>query len=186
MQCVQAVMISNFPLLRVSKVIQLGSANLTTLEMTQRAAAHGYPVTYCPITAPLYTGSSCLGCTLNQYYNLQGLNCYSPQLVSNITALAIANNYIEINNYTLINMEAAIAASRLPVQQCPPHHALFNGSMCIGCFSPEYYDLQNLTCYKAQLASNITALNASNRYVNIGSYTLANMALNISSSLVPS
>jgi hypothetical protein len=83
-------------------------------------------------------------------------------------------------------MEAAIAGSPLPVEQCPPYHALFNGSMCIGCFMPEYYDLQNLTCYKPQLASNITALNASNRYVNIGRYTLANMAINISSALVPS
>ena len=31
MQCVKAVTISNFPLLRASKVIQLGSANLTNL-----------------------------------------------------------------------------------------------------------------------------------------------------------
>ena len=83
-------------------------------------------------------------------------------------------------------MEASIFASPLPVLMCPPHHALFNGSICIGCNNGSYYDLQNLTCYTPQLASNISALNATHRYVDIGSYTLVNMANSINNALVPS
>jgi hypothetical protein len=94
MTCIPGVTISNFPLLRVSKVFQLGSANLTYLEAQQRTRANGVPVVYCPLSAPLFTGVQCLGCRLDQYYNLQSMNCYTPLLVSNVSALAASYRYI--------------------------------------------------------------------------------------------
>ena len=80
----------------------------------------------------------------------------------------------------------AINASVYPVNACPSSAPLFNGTHCVACNSSEWYNLNNDTCYVPQFASNTTALNATNRYVNLGSYTLLNLANAISSSPYPS
>ena len=94
MRCVKGVTISNFPVLRRSKVIELGKATLLNLEKSQKSAAGLIPTLYCPLTSPLYNGRQCVGCALVQYYNLQGLNCYTPSLVTNVSALVLTHRYI--------------------------------------------------------------------------------------------
>jgi len=148
--------------------------------------ANGTPVVNCSASQPLFNGTHCMGCPNGTYYMLSNFSCYTPLNVSNVPALAASNRYIQVGNHTLINVETAINASVLPVQACPSSAPLYNGTHCVACNSSQYFNLNNNTCYNPQLASNTSALNATNRYINLGSYTLANLILNISSSPYPS
>ena len=127
-----------------------------------------------------------MACGLTQYYNLQGLTCYSPLLVSNVKGIAASHRYIQHNNFTLNNIELAINSSVLPVLPCQASAPLFNGTSCFACISPKFYNLIDSKCFSTQLSSNVSALNATGRYVNIGSFTLVNLENNISSQVLPS
>ena len=172
-------------MLNISKVIQLGKSNLINLKKHQISLAKGIPTIYCPINKPLYNGRICMGCNLIQYYNLQSFTCYTPSLFTNVSALSLTHQYIQISNYTLSNLAYIYQTSTLPLRQCPHSAPLFNGSSCIKCPTYQYYNLQNNTCYTPHLATNITALNISNKYVNLGSYTLSALQQQIQSSIMP-
>jgi hypothetical protein len=183
--CNKSVLVSDFAVLKKSRVIQAGAANMTMFMKSQLKTTNGTPPAYCPASKPLYNGRVCIACNATQYYNLVGLTCYNPKNATNVTALALGHHYVHIQNYTLLNIERMINASKMPLNACPSSAPLFNGSQCIACNSSTYYDLKNLSCYTPHLASNVTALKMTNRSVSIGVYSLTNMAINISSSVYP-
>ena len=118
MTCVKGVRVSNFPVLAKSRVIQIGKATLANLKTQQYSLSKGTPpkpVAFCPASQPLYNGRTCMACNSIQYYDLQGLFCYTPQNASNVTALAISQKYVSQPNHTLLTIEAAINASKMPV-----------------------------------------------------------------------
>ena len=170
-------------LLKTNKYINIGNSTLSALNKS--VSSSGLPVNACNASAPVFNGTHCIGCPPGSYFFLNNLTCYHAKNVSNITALAIQHRYISRPNHTLLTIEAAINASKLPVSICPSSRPLFNGSACLGCPSGQYFDLKNLSCYKPSLGSNVKALNLSAKSVSIGSFSLKNLASNISSSPLP-
>ena len=106
-------------------------------------------------------------------------------MVTNVSELAMANNYIASPNNTLLTIETAINASKYPVRECPASKPIFNKTNCSSIPAGEFVFLKNLTCYKPKLASNVSALNLSGQAVSIGIHSLAVMARNISNSVLP-
>ena len=122
----------------------------------------------------------CVQCPNGTYYLLYNNTCYIPQLVSNLTSILYSGNYINIANYTLVNMNAQIMASQYPVVLCPASAPLFNGSQCVACPNGTYYLFLNLSCYTPHHATNVTELISSRQFIVVGNYTIANLTANIS------
>ena len=143
------------------------------------------PVSVCPSSKPLFNGSICLGCPSGYYFDLKNLTCYKPLLASNVTALNNSNRSVSIGTYSLKNIAINISSSVLPLQPCPSSKPLYNGTHCIACAPPFYYDLRTLKCIKARLVSNIAGLNATNKSVATGQYTLSFINRQISALVLP-
>ena len=126
--------------------INIGAKNLVALNTTITTAQSKYPVIACPATAPLYNGSTCLTCLPGQYYNLGTLSCQNPNLISNIVALRLNNNYLVTPTYNISTLQAAVSKVPYPVKACPPSSPLFNGTSCIACAINLIYDLANKKC----------------------------------------
>jgi hypothetical protein len=170
--CLQAIYVSNLAVLNHSNVIQNATLNLTILEAMQINNANGTPVINCSASQPLYNGTHCIACPNGTYYLLSNLSCYTPQFVSNTTALNATNRYVNLGSYNLINLAYSINSSPYPSHACPATAPLYNGSACVACANGTYYDLKSLICISSRYATNITALNATGRYWAIGQYNL--------------
>ena len=139
----------------------------------------------CPSTKPLYNGSVCINCPSGEYYDLKNLSCYRPKLASNVTALNLSGKAVSIGSYSLTNMASNISNSVFPLEPCPAAKPLFNRTHCVNCPPHEYYDLRNFKCISSRLVTNINSLNATNRTVATGHYTLAFIQSQIKSQVLP-
>ena len=110
---------------------------------------------------------------------MSNLSCYAPQLVSNVSALTATGAVFPYKGFNLITLAANISSITLPKVLCGAASPLSNGTSCVACPSGTYYLLSNNTCYVPHLVSNIHALNATGKVVNIGNATLFNLAANI-------
>ena len=164
-------------------ILPYQGVTLTTL--TNQINAFPYPKKYCPTATPLYNGTNCIACPTGTYYLLSTATCYSPLNATNTSAIAATNRYIQINNYTLANIAAQIAAQPFPTKPCPTATPLLSNGVCIACPVGQYYDLKNSTCYTPHNATNVPALMASGLYVNIGNNTIANLNASIAANPYP-
>jgi len=131
-----------------------------------------HKVNICPSAAPLaLNNGSCVA--------------YVPQFVTNLTAILNAGNYIEIANYTIVNLNAQVIASKYPVVYCPSSAPMFNGTNCVACTSGTYYLFLNSSCYTPQHSTNVTELVSKGQFIVVGNYTIANLTANISSNPYP-
>ena len=153
--------------------------------MATNISSSVYPLAPCPSSTPLYNGTQCIGCPPTQYYDLRTLKCISARLVSNVAGLNATNKTVAIGQYTLSFLKKQIAALVLPVQLCPPSKPLYNGSQCIACAPNQYYLLETLKCYTPLFSSNISALNATGKVIQIGNHTLANLSASIKAQPFP-
>jgi hypothetical protein len=171
LSCYLPVYSSNVAALNASgRVLQLG--NFTLLALEQKIAAQPYPTKPCPAATPFLSGGVCAACPLGHYYDLMTSRCYKPQYATNTTYLNATGHYIQVGNYTLANLVQALTSSPLPSVACPISAPVFNGTHCVYCPPTDYYFLSNFTCYHPAKVSNISALNASHRYVDYGGITL--------------
>lgn len=159
--------------------------NWTLANIAAQIAAQPFPTTPCPSSIPLLSAGTCIPCPVGQYYDLKNSTCYSPGYGMNVPALIASGKYVNIGSSTISALNASIAANPFPHKPCPAATPLFIGGACIACPVGTYVLLSNFTCYQPKNVTNVTALNATHRYVNIGSYSLANIAHNISSSIYP-
>lgn len=162
------------------------------------------PVAFCPASKPYaVNGSKCIACNgTNQYFNLSNASCVAcpnglvyDSLLHNCVKGVYISNFATLNislviqtnvtNLTSLNQTQVKNANNYPLVNCSSAKPLFNGSHCIACPNGTYYLIANLTCYKPHLASNVSALNASHRYVNLGSYNLANLFVKLNNSGYP-
>ena len=179
--CYHPPLVSNVSAINATgAVLTYNNVSLSTVKAN--ITAYPYPVIECPALYPLFNGSMCVTCPNGTYYLLFNDTCYVPQLVSNLTTILFAGNYVDIANYTLVNMNAAIIAAKavLPVAYCPSSAPLFNGSQCIACPSGTYYLFLNLSCYSPHQSTNITEINRVGNYIVVGNYTIANITANLS------
>ena len=102
-----------------------------------------------------------------------------------MTALNVSGRSVSIGRYSLANMANNISSAVLPLAECPASKPFFNGSQCIGCPTHQYYDLRTLKCISARLVSNVAGLNATNRTLAIGHYTLSFIKKQIASLVLP-
>ena len=116
---------------------------------------------------------------------LNNLTCYIPKFVTNVTALNATKRVLTYKNVTLLSLQNSIKKILLPVKECPKLFPLFNGTSCVACPNGTYYLLRDNRCYIPQFVSNITALNNTKLFVNIGNATLTNLAANISMLKLP-
>ena len=115
------------------------------------------------------------------------MTCVQAVKISNYTTLAGMKVIQNVNaTMSVLESQQIAAANGRPIVYCPSSAPLFNGTHCVACNSSEWYNLNNDTCYVPQLASNTVALSATNRYVNLGSFNLINLANSISASPYPS
>lgn len=131
------------------------------------------PVTICPAATPFFNGTNCTVCPNGTYYLIETLSCYTPIYSSNVSALNATGRVLQLNNYTLANLNASIAAQPFPTKICPSSAPFLSQGHCINCSIHQWYDLQTRRCYTPLLATNVTELNLSGLYVNMGNYTLS-------------
>lgn len=155
--CYHPPHVSNISALNASHAV-LSYKNVTLASVAAKIKADPYPVIVCPETLPLFNGTECVYCPNGSFYLLYNNTCYIPQNVSNLTSILNSGNYVNIANYTLVNMNAQIIASKYPVAHCPGNKPLWNGTECIQCPNGTYYLFLNLTCYTPHHATNITAI----------------------------
>ena len=123
--------------------VNVGAKTLKALNASISAAK--YPVVVCPASHPLYNGTNCIVCKAGQYYNLGTLSCQNPNMVSNIVALKLTNNYLVTKAYNLSTLQADVNKVPYPVKACPSSAPLFNGTACIVCTNT-IYDIFNKKC----------------------------------------
>ena len=123
--------------------VNVGSKTIKALNTTITSSK--YPYIVCPGSAPLFNGSQCIACKKGQYYNLGTLKCQNPNIVSNIVALKLTNNYLVTTNYNLSNLQTSINKVPYPSKACPSSAPLFNGTTCIACTN-KIYDIFNKKC----------------------------------------
>ena len=82
-------------------------------------------------------------------------------------------------------MALNISNSLLPLQPCPASTPLYNGTKCIACSIPLFYDLRSLKCIASRLVSNVAALNATNKTISIGIYNLSSTKKQIATLVLP-
>jgi hypothetical protein len=128
---------------KANNYVNVGGANLAFINTTISASV--LPVRACPASAPLFNGTACLGCRPGQYYNLGNLSCQNPNIISNVIALKLSNNYLDSPNYNMSTLQAAVLNVPYPFTECPASAPLFNGSACIVC-SSMLYDILNKAC----------------------------------------
>lgn len=176
LQCQKGKSVTNIEALnKTGKVLELGTFTLASLDASTKATiSSGTPTVSCAAESPLFNGTACISCPLNEYYNLQELNCYKPKLVSNVNALAASKRYAEVDANTLDNLNKNINSSTLPTMKCPVDKPLFDGQHCVFCPNGTYYNLGNNTCYTPQLVTNTKAL-ANSSFIESGRNTLANI-----------
>ena len=176
--------VSNISALAISHRF-ISQPNHTLLTIEAAINASKLPVNTCPSTKPLYNNNTCVGCPQGEYFDLKNLTCYKPKLTSNVTALNLTGKAVSIGIYSLKNMASNISNSVLPLKPCNSSVPLFNGTACIACNSSQFYDLRSLKCISSRLVSNVKALNATNKTVATGQYTLAYLQKQINSQVLP-
>ena len=144
MTCQAPNSVTNVAALNASKNYVEGG-NATLASIAQAIANSTTPSTPCPATAPLYNGTACISCSVEQYYSLQTLSCMQAIVVSNTDAITLGNTYLEKDNHTLVNL--IIMAKKLPdpKKTCPAETPLFNGVSCIACPN-SLYNLETMVC----------------------------------------
>lgn len=159
--------------------------NYTLANLTANISHNLYPTIPCPAATPFFNGTACFACPNGTWYVLLNGSCHKPVLASNITALNATNHIMPYNNYTLAKLAASIAALPYPVQPCPASAPMFNGTHCVNCTNGTYYMLYNLSCYHPHMVTNITKLNITQIYIDVGNYTLANLKASILALNIP-
>ena len=123
--------------------VNVGTKTLSALNASISSST--FPYIVCPSNAPLFNGSRCIGCKPGQYYNLGFLKCQNPNIVSNILALKLTNNYLVTSKYNMTTLQADINKVPYPAKACPSSTPLFNGTACIVCTNT-IYDIFNKKC----------------------------------------
>ena len=103
-----------------------------------------------------------------------------------MSALNSSGRTVQVGNFTLKILSAQAAAQPFPTKPCQAMTPLLSGGKCIGCPSPQYYDLQTGQCYSAKFASNITELALSRKALPYANHTLASLNKSITTSPYPS
>ena len=174
---------SNVQALKALKnVKQTGNATLANIE--KQIKATGLPAAPCNETEPLYNGTGCVYCDEYSLYDLEKLACIPPQLYTNTAALK-KDKFIELDNYTLANFEAADNKLPAPKKPCDEKTPLFTAKGCIACPSNSFYNLKTLDCTTAVPVTNVNAIKAANNFLEVDNFTLANISKQISASTLP-
>ena len=162
------------------------------------------PVAYCPNNKPYaVNGTKCIACnSTTPYFNLTDATCVAcPQglvydmftyvclkgvYISNLAVLNVSKVIQNsILNLTILEQMQIKNANGTPVVNCSVQAPLYNGTHCIGCPNGTYYMLSNFSCYQPLNVSNVVALAASNRYIEIGNHTLISVETAINASILP-
>ena len=159
--------------------------NYTIANLTANISLNPYPTLPCPPATPFFNGTACFACPNGTWYILKNGSCHSPIFVSNISALNATNHIMTYHNTTLAMLAAKIAAIKYPVMPCPSYAPLFNGTHCINCTGGMYYMLWNLSCYQPHMVTNITKMNLTQIYIDVGPYTLSALAASIAALNIP-
>jgi hypothetical protein len=107
----------------------------------------------CPASEPFFNQVKCISCPNGTYYNLKTKDCFTPFFVSNTDALIKSKAYVEIDNFTIANLQAE-NAKVIPQQSCPATAPLYNKASCIACPNGTFYNLKTLSCYTAPFVTN--------------------------------
>ena len=159
--------------------------NATLADLKESIESDPYPTTPCPEAAPVLVDGQCHGCPQGDYYVLTNYTCYTPEKRTNTAFLRKARLAIEVDNFTLNNVEAEIENETLPTQPCPEIEPMWDGENCVACPEGSLYLLKNATCYKAKSVTNVNALNESGLYLEEGDFTLKNLNESLHSSGLP-
>lgn len=170
--CILPTLYTNTTAIKNLKYIESGNITLATLDAAN--AKIPAPSKPCPASEPFFTGSACISCPNGTYYDLKNLNCHTPQLVSNTDALLKGKVYMEVDNFTIANLDAEIAKT-IPHQICPAAEPLFNKVKCTACPNGTYYNLKTLTCYTPPFVTNTDVLIKNKTYVEVENFTIANL-----------
>lgn len=123
------------------------------------------PTVPCPDATPIWNNVSCGGCKPEEFYFLSNYSCYKAHTYSNTVALKALKNVVERNNATLANIEAEIKKQTMPVAICSDKTPMYNGTACVTCADPTYYDLEKKACVQATVTTNTDAIQLSNTYI---------------------
>lgn len=82
-------------------------------------------------------------CDEYSLYDLKNLSCILPQLYTNTAALKKLK-FIELDNYTLANIDIASSKIPLPKKPCDEKTPFFTSKGCISCPNNSYYNLKTL------------------------------------------
>jgi len=159
--------------------------NYTLANLTANISLNSYPTLPCPPATPFYNGTACFACPSGTWYVLKNGSCHTPPLVSNVSALNATNHIMTYNNSTLVMLAASIGKIPYPVQACPASAPLYNGTHCINCTNGTYYMLWNHSCYHPHMVTNITKMNITKLYIDVGPYTLTALAASIAALNIP-
>lgn len=140
LNCYTPALISNLASLNKSQnYVEFGSH--TILRLIEEGKASIMPTRACPEEKPFFDGSACVGCGKDEYINLKTLKCIKERESTNVAALEKSKNVVENGKYSLANLKAYIATSKIPTITCAEATPLFNGTACIACPEPEYYNI---------------------------------------------
>ena len=99
-------------LLKSGRALPIGNNTLASLNKS--IVTSPYPSIPCPRYAPLYNGSACTLCPKGTYY-LLNLTCYTPQLISNVSAINATKKVLNYKGITLKTVAAKYKKIVLPV-----------------------------------------------------------------------
>lgn len=86
---------------------------------------------------------------------------------------------VEIDNFTLANLDDYINESPLPMIACPTEKPMYDGEKCINCSEGEWYVIKNTSCVVPRLATNVAYLNKTQRYLESDNITLESISESI-------
>ena len=154
---------TNIPALNKSE--QYVEDENNTLAMLSEAQMNSSkPFVLCPEDKPVAvnkTNSSepeCVAVPVGQFYVLRDGSFFTPPWVTNVTALANQQNYIEDENHTLSDLNETITNSSMPYKICPAENPVGNVTNCLDIPEGSYYQLADDSLYDATFATNVDAL----------------------------
>ena len=142
LSCYEPEFAPNYSALRgLDNVGEVDNYTLDSLENHTKAGV--MPTKACNESAPMFNGKECIKCPEGTFYLLTNFTCYTPKIVTNVSALIHHGHYIEKGNATLMKVKAEIAAEKYPTRGCPEDKPILNGTECAGCTNGTFYQLQS-------------------------------------------
>jgi hypothetical protein len=141
--CIPPQLYTNTTALKTLKYVEIEKSTISNIDAENAKIPN--PKKPCPPESPLYNKTACISCPNGTYYNLQALACTSPVSVTNVDAIKKGNNFLEVDNYTLANIQKLNSQNVLPTVACDASKPLYDGKNCTAC-PASLYNLKSSAC----------------------------------------